>query len=131
MKSILYILPLFFLLSCGEKKFTPTEKMIAINESTQTLELKKGDVVYYQAKEHASVGIGVGLYVEQEEILKIIDFHEDHENPDWEKTDGGDRALITFVLKALKEGSTEISIKSLYRGDVKNEQIIVCNVTKH
>ncbi len=104
--------------------------MILINDGTSNINLKVGQKVYYQAEEHGSVGSRVKMTVENEAVLKIIKIQEDHDNPDWEKMAGGDRATKTFVLEALQEGNTILHIRNMYRGDLQKELKVECTIAK-
>lgn len=90
--------------------------------SDSSIEILKNEIFYYETTVHASVGIEVEYEIEN---TKIVQFHHEDisykHKKDMEKgLSGADEATKTFAFKAKSRGTTIITIKELFRGDVKN-----------
>ena len=139
MKRFLFLLIIVTLLGCPPKKSVPNEKsetfatskkMQQITNTTTMLKLNVNDQAYYQASVHGSVGEEVQILIDNEGVVKLGDQKVEYKNPERAEMPGGDSATKTFVFKALTIGQAKITIKNLYRGELKSEQVIDCTVSK-
>ena len=143
MKRFLSLFIIVNLLGCSPKKSFPAkppkplsenmqqfENMQRIEKSTKNLKLKIGEEVFYQVKVHGSVGKRTEVHVDNEDRIQQADPKIDYDNTDRATMPGGDSATKTFVFRGVSPGDAKITIKNLYRGDVQNEQVVDCIVSK-
>jgi hypothetical protein len=109
----------------AQKTMNQPDKIICVGTlhplSQTTLEVKKGDIFCYNAAVHGSVGIGVEYYIEDKEIVELHSskLEYEHEEKVKEHMSGADAATKTFAFQALKSGETNVIIKEVFRGDVR------------
>lgn len=101
-------------------KITCTSTLHPLSQTS--LEIKTGAIFCYNAAVHGSVGIGVEYYIEDKEIVKFHSSSIEYEHKEkMEKgMSGADSATKTLVFQALKKGETNIIVKDVFRGEVKN-----------
>jgi len=106
-------------------------KIINLNEKTEAA-LKINEEAYYSFKKHESVGFTAEYTIDDQSILQCIDTKIEYHNPQRMKQDmpGADSATGTFIFKAVKEGTTILTVKHLYRGTLENEVKINVIVSK-
>ena len=86
--------------------------------------LSVGETVYYKFHRHGSVGEDAEFEIEKEEVLS----HESSETeyihiekmkkPEWT---GGDAERGKWFFKALRPGSTKLTVRILFRFEVESE----------
>lgn len=130
MKYLFLLFMTFSLLGCSSKTFVPTKNMQEITSTSSSLTLKVNQEAYYKASVHGSVGTSVEVHIDNETVINVADIKVDYTNPERADMPGGDSATKTFVLKALTAGEAKITVKNLFRGELKSEQVINCVVSK-
>lgn len=107
------------------EKFKPEEAMIEINPLiSKKITLKIGQKAYYQATEHGSVGIGVGVVSKNNNILEKADTHFAYHRVQVVGMTGGDRATRTHIFEAKKAGKTKIMIREGFRGETTKKHTV-------
>lgn len=98
--------------------------------SDSSIEVLKNEIFYYEATVHASVGIEVDYEIENTEIVQLHHQEIRYKNKkDMEKgLSGADEATKTFAFEAKWSGETTVTIKELFRGDLKNTYIFKIKV---
>ena len=94
--------------------------MLELSKLENEVVLKIGQKAYYQGDVHGSVGIGLMIQVEDEEVLKLSDTHFTYDNPGKSNMPGGDGGTKTFIFEALKAGTTRVNIKKDFRGETQD-----------
>lgn len=107
------------------EKFKPEKDMIEINPlSTKKIILKIGQKAYYQASEHGSVGIGVGVISKNSKVLNKTNTHFAYQRVQVRGMTGGDQATRTHIFEAKKVGKTKLIIRESFRGEITNKYVI-------
>ncbi|WP_027002545.1 hypothetical protein [Hugenholtzia roseola] len=102
------------------KPFEPKADMVAIKPTDKEVKLKVGQKLYFSMIAHGSVGLGAEANSQDSTVLNRIEIHTAHHNPDEEGMTGNDKATITFVFEALKNGKTTLITQENFRGEVRN-----------
>jgi len=131
MMNFKYILPLVIFLaslnSCSSQNNSKKDDCMKCSKtldplSKASLEVSKDDIFYYEGFMHASVGEDVEYEIENTEIVSF--HHEEvrykNEKDMKEGMSGADAASKTLAFQAKWKGETTITIKEMFRGDVKN-----------
>ena len=118
--KILLIVFLVLQASCvGAQKIICTKTLHPLSQTA--LEVKQGDIFCYPAPVHGSVGIGVEYEIEDKEIVKFHSSTLDYKNKEEmeEGMSGAASATKTLAFQALKSGETNVIIKDVFRGEVR------------
>jgi len=91
-------------------------------DETNTLQI--GQEAYISLKQHLSVGIKSIAKSNDESIIEIIKTRFSYNNPILPRKKGGDAGQRVFVFKAHKTGSTAITVKKIFRGQLQEEYSI-------
>lgn len=91
------------------------------------LTIKVGDTVQYSGKVHASVGIG--YWIEYDEDAFVLNCDTKYNNPGAVAAGmcGGDAAVRTCTLRALKKGVYKVNVIHDFRG--KTEKVITYTIS--
>ena len=124
--TIILMLSLFVTidLSAQVERFKPEENMLEITSLTSKVSLKVGQKAYYRAVEHESKGMGVGLDVENSEVVKQVDTHIAYHFHNDSDKHGRDKATKTYIFEAVQPGKTKIKVQEVFRGEVHEEATI-------
>ncbi|OJJ14275.1 hypothetical protein BKI52_43100 [marine bacterium AO1-C] len=122
MKQLIFITLLLGLANCTysqNKRFKPTKGMIALSPLAGAVKLKVGQKAYYQTTVHGSVGFATRVSSASYRIFKLIDTHFAYKDARKAEMSGGDKGTKTFIFEALKRGNTVLTIKDIFRSQVK------------
>lgn len=110
--------------------YAPPKDALKIELLKGSIKLKVGQTAYLSYTVHGSVGIGGGVEVADEAILKTTDKHLAYHQVQVEGKTGADKATETLVFQALKEGKTLLVFRDSFRGKTENIHRIKVTVTK-
>jgi hypothetical protein len=111
------------------KPFKPEKNIVALDVLAGKAMLKVGQKAYIQYAQHGSVGIGGELTIADNTKLKIIKEHTTYQKAHKKGMTGDDAATVTLVLQALEAGSTELTLKRIFRGAVEAQNLIMITIT--
>ena len=117
-------------LSAQTDRFKPEENMLEITSLASKINLKVGQKAYYRAVEHESKGVGVGLDVEDNVMLKQVDTHIAYHYHNDANAHGKDKTTKTYVFEAVQPGKTKITVQELFRGRIHDESTIKLVIQK-
>jgi hypothetical protein len=86
--------------------------------------IKKGQIISYTFKEHASVGITEDFSLDNTSILVLADKKTDYKNPNRENLVGADEARVTLYFKGAATGKTLLTINEFDKGKIKKSHKI-------
>lgn len=113
----------------GKKKFKPEKGMINVNSLQGNYTIKVGQKIYLSESVHGSVGETASVYASGY-CLKLVDTHFSYNNFKNSDMSGGDAGVKTFIYEAVKIGESEIEVKEMFRGDVRNTNTIKITVVE-
>lgn len=104
------------------KKSKNTMDTISINPlMSSDYTIKVGQNISYSYVEHASVGIGGEYSVENSKVLELKDKVRTYNHPENSGLAGGDEASIVLLFTGKEKGTTNLTIKKMFRGSVEDE----------
>jgi hypothetical protein len=103
----------------GEVAITPTDTEV-------TVEL--GATLTWSFKSHASVGIGADAAIADPSVLELVRTDTNYEQPGPDRPPGGDAATGVFVLETRAAGTTTVTFREMFRGEVEREQVVTVTV---
>lgn len=129
----------YALISCSANKELRKEKpnsknkssmeIVKINPLTQSeYKIKLGQQISYSYREHGSVGISAEYDLSDGFILSLKERSKVYSNPDRKHLDGGDNSTVTLIFEGKAIGSSDLIIRKMYRGDIKEELIFKITV---
>lgn len=117
--------------SCGSDNQT---QLTEIKDNAVEIDLTQSDYTftvnqksYLEMDEHGSVGAMSEVIIGDNSIIGISGDIFDYDNQDSEIEPGGDGGTRTYSFTALKKGSTTISAREYFRGDLQKEHVL--NIT--
>lgn len=130
MKKIVYCTFLIFL-SYFSLAFAQSDKskMFHLNKAPKKISLKVGQKAYFEYRLHGSVGFFGSYEVSDSTVVKMVQEEVLPDNPNVpEGMTGADNALATYIFEALKPGTAKITVKQLFRNEVKSKKTLVIQV---
>lgn len=131
LKSIFAISFIITLNSCGSDSKT---QLAEIKDNAVEIDLKKtdytfkvGEKSYLEMNEHGSVGAMSEVVIGDNTIIGISGDVFDYDKEQIELETGGDGGTRTYSFTALKKGTTTITARDYFRGDLQKEYIL--NIT--
>ncbi len=110
--------------------YAPPANAVKIDyEKNKSVQLQVGQIAYFPAPVHGSVGIGANIQSTEEQILQYVDGHNTYERVQIIGMTGGDRATYTFIFQALKAGKCHVVYKKNFRGKIEKTYKIKVSVT--
>lgn len=94
------------------------DKKIQLQEDKK-IQLQVGQILYFSAPVHGSVGTGANIQSTQEQILQYFDGHNCYKKVQLRGETGGDGASYTVIFKAVKAGKCNLVYKKTFRGKVE------------
>ncbi len=92
-------------------------------EEDAVVDLSVGETVYYQFHRHCSVGEDAEFQIENPQIVRHERTELEYVNPERMRPGwtGGDAQNGRWFFKVLEEGTTRLTIRTLFRGRIDNE----------
>lgn len=114
----------------GEEELVVSNKKQSITMFTKKIVLKVGGKAEYVGNVHGSVGTEKKCWSKDVSILKLINKKFKYDSPLIPGQTGGDSAKETYTFKAMREGTTKVTIQNWFRGQLEHEQIVTIIVIK-
>lgn len=100
---------------------------ILANSSTdqgQTVTVKPGERIFYEASVHGSVGSSCKYVIEDSTVVKFVEEKTAYLYSERSNMPGGDAAKETFYFEAVQPGNTRVTLQHMYRGNIETEKVI-------
>lgn len=138
-QSALFFIVLFTVLSCSLNNTLSKDKsssknkseleIVIINPLTQSdYKIKLGQQISYSFREHGSVGISAEQELSDENVLVLKERNKVYKNKDRKHLAGADNSTVTLIFEGKSIGSSDLIIRKMYRGDIKEELIFKITV---
>jgi hypothetical protein len=136
--ALFFFLVAFIVLSCSLNNTLSKDKSSSKNKSeleiaiitslTQSeYKIKLGQQISYSFREHGSVGISAEHELSDDNVLLLKERNKVYKNKDRKHLAGADNSTVTLIFEGKAIGSSDLIVRKMYRGDIKEE--LIFNIT--
>ena len=88
------------------------------------VQVRVGKKMKVKFEQHGSVGIYAEYQITNEQVVQYVKTETRFKNPKNAEMPGGDAATGEFIFIAKQRGTTQLTIRNMFRGDVESQKQI-------
>ncbi len=101
--------------------FKPTKDMVSMDGLRGDVTISIGDIVYYAAGVHGSVGYSTSVDQPSGESIEFQKREFVYDDPENAGLSGGDEGTEYYLFEAKEAGTSIVTVRNYFRGDLESE----------